>query len=69
VSGVRRGGKTGVPTGSVEYSPDRLKRRRRARQRQEERWAARSGPFVISGVKDGEPPEADEEIEDPEDGE
>jgi hypothetical protein len=32
------------------YSPAVLRRRSQARQRQEERWAARSGPVEISHV-------------------
>lgn len=39
--GVRQG-KQGGQTGSVETSPERAKRIRRAKKRQEERWARKS---------------------------
>jgi hypothetical protein len=62
--GVRNGSQ-GVPMGSVEYSPGALKRRRRGRQRQEERWASRSGPVEISHVpaEDADEDQAEEVLE------
>ena len=38
----RRG--QGVPMGGLEESPERRKRRAKARRREEDRWAAKSGP-------------------------
>jgi hypothetical protein len=37
-----------------EYSPARRARRRRAREAQEARWAARSGPVVVTRVERGQ---------------
>jgi len=45
--------KQGGNTSSVEYSPQALKRRQRGRLRQEERWAARSGPVTTSAIVPG----------------
>lgn len=42
------GNKKGVNTSSVEYSPARIKRMEAARKRQEERWAARASPVVVT---------------------
>ncbi|MGY0501982.1 hypothetical protein ACWZHB_26140 [Nocardia sp. FBN12] len=38
---------TGTPMG-VELSPDRRKRAAQRRQREEQRWTAKSGPVVVS---------------------
>jgi hypothetical protein len=44
----RRGARQGAPTGTVFYSAAKLRRIRQARERQEERWASRSGPATAS---------------------
>ena len=41
----------GVPMGSVETSPASRRGRARARRRQEERWAARSGPVTTTAIR------------------
>ena len=41
----------------MEYTPRKIGNIRKARKRQERRWAARSGPVVIIRPADPEPPE------------
>jgi hypothetical protein len=48
-------GKPGVSMGGLDSSPARRKRDRKERKREEERWAAKSGPVVVKRVED-EPP-------------
>lgn len=43
-------GKTGVPTGGMEYSPQRRKRRAQRRKAEDKRWAALAGPVVVSHI-------------------
>ena len=47
-------GKQGVSTGGIEKSPARRKREAAKRKRQEDRWAARSGPVEVRRVEDQE---------------
>lgn len=54
MSGVRRG-KQGTSMGAVEKAPWRKKRETKRRKRQEERWAARSGPVVVRESEEQEP--------------
>lgn len=56
--GGTRAGAQGGNTGSVEYSPRRLARKRRAKRRQEERWAAKAGPITVSRLPGSEPEQA-----------
>jgi hypothetical protein len=51
-------GKTGGNTSSVEYSPARVERMNRARERQEKRWARMAGPVTIRKIEE-EPEEED----------
>ena len=46
-----RRGKTGIPTGSVVYSPGRLKAMRAAARRTERRWAAMAGPVSVRRIE------------------
>lgn len=39
--------KLGTNTGSVEYSPDRIRRMERAKLNQEKKWAKKCGPVTI----------------------
>jgi hypothetical protein len=39
--------KTGTPIGGLSESPERKKRRAKARKRQEQRWAAKASPVKI----------------------
>ncbi len=55
--------KVGTSTGGLEETPARKKRRAKARKRQEERWAAKSGPVTVyyrdpvTGEEREQPPE------------
>ena len=40
--------KTGAPTGTVYMSPRRRQVRIKQRRREEQRWAARSGPVTVT---------------------
>ena len=44
-------GKQGGNTSSVEYSPAKIKRMRGRQKRQEDRWAARSGPVTVTKIE------------------
>jgi len=48
-------GKPGVSMGGLETSPKRRKRDREKRKRQEERWAAKSGPVIVKRIEDEQP--------------
>ena len=48
-------GKPGVSMGGLESSPKRRKRDRAKRKREEERWAAKSGPVIVTRIEDEEP--------------
>jgi hypothetical protein len=39
--------KSGTPMSGVQETPERKKRRAKARKRQDKRWAAKSGPVKI----------------------
>jgi hypothetical protein len=39
--------KTGTAMGGLEETPERKKRRAKARKRQEKRWAAKAGPVKV----------------------
>jgi hypothetical protein len=39
--------KTGIPMAGLDETPERQKEERKARRRQEERWAAKSGPVKV----------------------
>lgn len=56
MTGARDGGRQGVSMNAVEFSPDRLRRRRLGRKRQEERWVAQSGPVTVSRAADSTRP-------------
>lgn len=45
--------KQGGNTSSVEYSPAKVKRMQGQQKRQEDRWAARSGPVTVSKIEGG----------------
>lgn len=47
---MRKIGKTGVGTSSIEYSPQRIKRMKKAKVRQEKRWKEKCGPVTIKFV-------------------
>ena len=53
--GTRQGAQGGN-TGSVEWTPQARKRVKRARGRQEERWAAKAGPVTVAYLPGMEPP-------------
>lgn len=42
--------KRGVAMSSVEYSPTRKEQKKKAKEREEKRWAAKSGPVVTRRV-------------------
>jgi hypothetical protein len=50
MAGRRR---VGGPTSSVEYSPARILRMARSRERQERRWAALAGAVVVRTAVEG----------------
>lgn len=47
-----KAGGVGGSTGSIEYAPGTVRRMKRARQRTEERWAAKAGPVTVTRKAD-----------------
>ncbi len=43
----RRKGSTGGSTGSIEYSPEKVKRMEAQMKRTEQRWASMAGPVEV----------------------
>lgn len=58
-------GKTGGPTGGMEYSPRKAARRAAARRRQEKSWVAKNGPVEVRRVEDA-PSLGTSQVTDPE---
>ena len=55
-------GKQGTNTSTVITTPARLKRSRTAREREEDRWAAGSGPVTVTRIPAGNLPPVDAAI-------
>jgi hypothetical protein len=60
---MSKGGHVGTSLGGMEFSPERKRRDAQKRQRQEKRWASRSGEVKVTKMEPEQPPVSEQEGE------